>query len=198
MARLIKERNLDEFYVQALLLAEVFRRILRRQGALVLSKKPDIVLKPVVEFRKRMRVAGLPKFEEKTFIAYINFYRDEEDMAKHKALGVLILYIPEIYVVYLFQSLDYPVDDEDDIESIQDACGSLCNQIAGNFRAGLVQLGYQDIAMSHFLASQNDVVDGVEFCLEHTELYELSFYIKNQKRVIMDFNMGPIPAGDVE
>jgi hypothetical protein len=194
MARLIRERNLDEFYVQALLLAEVFRRILRRQGALVLSKKPDIVLKPIVEFRKRIRVSGLSKFDEKTFIAHINFYRNQEDMAKHKALGALIIYIPESYVVYLFQSLDYPVDDEDDIESIQDACGSLCNQIAGNFRAGLVQLGYQDVEMSPFFASQNDVVDGVEYCADHPELYELSFYIKNQKRVIVDLNMGPIPA----
>ena len=57
-----KLKELDEYYVQALLLAEVVRRILEVKANVRLKKKPKIQRKPIAEFMKRMRVSTLGKF----------------------------------------------------------------------------------------------------------------------------------------
>lgn len=188
-----KDQAFDPFYVQALLAAEVVRRILKRKGELELSNHPTFVLKPITEFSGRMRVTGLAKFEEKTFIGTVNFYLSVEDLAAHHTVGALILYIPETYIVRLLQDLGYPVFDEDDEEALEDATGTFCNLIAGNFKSGLTQMGYQELQMSHFLTFQNDVLNGIEYHASQTQYYEIGFEIKDRKRLIVDLTVGPIP-----
>ena len=74
MSKSIKDfKNLDEFYVQALLLAEVTRRILSVKANVRLSSKPVMKVKPISEFRKRMRISSLEKFDTSTYISTINF-----------------------------------------------------------------------------------------------------------------------------
>lgn len=184
----------SEFYIQALLLAKVVERILSRKAGIDLSKPPRLELKPITEFVRRMRVSGLLKFNERTYIAAINLFKTEEDSEQHKAVGAIVLYIPETYVAKLFRELEYPsVIDEDDQEALLDACGTFCNLIAGNFKSGLTQLGYQELVMSHFSSYKNEVLNGVIYDPKQTRLYEISFEIRGEKRIVADLTMGPIP-----
>lgn len=183
----------DEFYIQALLLAEVVKRILEKQADIILKEKPALTKKPITEFCKRMRISSVGKFDGKTYISTINFYETEEDLQGHTALGALILYIKEDYVFPLFQKLNYPDIDETDEEAIEDACGTFCNLVAGNFKSGLTQLGYKELFMSHFSSYQNDILNGVEYHPDEKELYEVSIRIRDEVCIILDLTMGPIP-----
>ena len=75
-----KDEAVDKFYIQALMLAEVVRRILEKKADLALSAKPRLELKPITEFRKRMRVTSVTKFDEKTYISTVNFYENQEKL----------------------------------------------------------------------------------------------------------------------
>jgi len=190
------DKQAAEYYIQALLLAEVIKRILRKQGEIRLSNKPQITLKPITEFHKRMRVSGLEKFDEKTFISTVNYYVSKRALESHKSLGAVSIYIPEIYIVKLMQDLQYPVIDIDDEEGLEDACGTFCNLIAGNFKTGLMQLDYQELIMSHFSTFRNEIPDGVEIHPDQDELYEISFEIRGEKKIVADLAVGPLPKVD--
>jgi len=177
---------------QVAVLAEIVKRILIRRGNIELSDKPKVVKKAIVEFRKRIRVNGLEKFNDKTLISTINFYKNDEDLEADKAIGALIVYLAEDYVVQLLQSLQYPVIDDEDQEALDDACGTFCNLLAGNFKSGLTQLGYQELSMSHFSTFQNDVVNGVNYHYGEKHLTEISFEVRGYKCIVVDLTMGPL------
>lgn len=188
-----KQTKPDAFYIQGLLLAEVVKRILNKKAEIRLSAKPVLQLKPIVEFMKRMRSTSIGKFQGRTYIATINFYSNAENMENHKALGALVLYIGEEYVVKILQTLEYPIFDEDDQDGLEDACGSFCNLIGGNFKSALRQLGYKEILMSHFSTYQNDVFSGVEYPFGETHLYEITFEIAGQKQIVGELTLGRVP-----
>ena len=190
---LIDSKKYDEFYIQALLLAEVVKRILLSKGNIQLTSKPSLEKKPVTEFVKRMRASGLSKFEERTYIGTVNFYRNAADQNLNKAVGVIVVYIPESQIVYLLNDIGYPVDNEEDTMALEDACGSFCNVVAGNFKSGLAQLGYKELEMSHFSSYQNDVVDGVDYAVEQPNIYEITFERRGVVKLKADINMGQLP-----
>ena len=194
MARNIEnKKDPDDLYVQALLLAKVVERVLKHRADIELSSAPKVELKPITEFIKRMRISGLTKFDERTYISTVNFYKNEKDGEQKKAIGAIIIYLPEMYVFKLLNELQYPaVIDEDDQAALLDACGTFCTIVAGNFKSGLTQLGYQELVMSHFSNYQNDVLNGVEYDPTQKELYEINFEIKGVKRIVADLTMGPI------
>jgi hypothetical protein len=183
----------DELTLQAMMLSEVVKRILRVKGDIELSSPPRMSKKNIVEFMKRMRISGLSKFEEKTLLSSVNFYANELDAENHRALGAIIIYIEENYSSKLFRDLDYPLFDSDDTESLLDACGSFCNVVAGNFKAGLTQLGYKELYMSHFSTFENEVINGIEYDPTQTQVYEIIFDIKEEKRIVIDLTMGLVP-----
>ena len=98
----------DDLYLQTILLAKVVERILQRRTDLELSTAPTWEKKPITEFVKRMRINGLSKFDVRCYISTINFYKTNEDLQNHKAIGAIILYIPETFVVKLMSELHYP------------------------------------------------------------------------------------------
>ena len=182
----------DELHLQALLMGKVIERILKWKANIHQKITKTFEIKPVSEFMKRMRVSSLEKFDTTTYISYIYFYASEEDMEKKKTLGVFVLYVEEEYIVKLLQRLDYPIGDTDDQELIEDAIGTFCNLIAGNFKNGLTQLGYTELAMSHFSSYRNEILNGVDYCLDCQKVYEVSLNISNQKRIVGEFNMGHV------
>lgn len=192
-AALTSEHDLDELYLQSLLLGEVVKRILEKKAEIYLSSKPQLVKKNITEFMKKMRVTGLSKFEGRTYISTVNFYLSDEDLESHEAIGAIVLYLPEIHIVKILQDLGYPVIDEDDEDALEDACGSFCNMIAGSFKAGLSQLGYEEIVMSHFSSYQNDVINGVEYSHFQHQLFEVSFEIKGEKMIVADLTLDQVP-----
>ncbi len=185
--------QLDERYIQALMLARVVKRILKKRANIDLSSNPKFIVKPIAEFMNRIRVSSLNKFDETTYISTINFYKTRGDMEKHDALGALIIYIGQSYLVELIRKLNYPDVDEDDPEAMLDSIGTFCNLIAGNFKAGLTQLGYIELIMSHFSGYENKVLMGIEFSPNETQMYEIQFEIDGQRRIVAEISMGSIP-----
>ncbi len=184
--------SVNDFYVQSLLLSEIVKRILDVKASIHLTKISSIELKPIVDFMHRMRVSSLEKFEQSTFISTINFYKTMQDLENNVPIGLIIIYIPDNYVGELLKKLEYPIDDDDD-DALEAACGTVCNLIAGNFKSGLTQLGYQELEMSHFSSYQNQIYDGVEYCKARPQKYEINFNIKGVKKLVVDYNMGKIP-----
>ncbi|MGE0268395.1 MAG: hypothetical protein AB7S78_08070 [Candidatus Omnitrophota bacterium] len=185
--------QLDERYIQALMLARVVKRILKKRANIDLSSNPTFIVKPIAEFMNRIRVSSLNKFNETTYISTINFYKSRDDLDKHGALGALIIYVGQSYLVELIKKLNYPEVDEDDPEAMLDSIGTFCNLIAGNFKTGLTQLGYIELVMSHFSGYENKVLMGIEFSPSETQMYEIQFEIGGEKRIVAEFSMASIP-----
>lgn len=189
---------LDPFYVNALLLAEVVKRILDLKASMQMSKVSGFEIKPVTEFMRKMRVSSLDKFDSATYVSVINYFKNLDDMEKHKAVGTLVVYVEEEFIGDLLRKLDYPIseDDEDDEKLLLDGVGTMCNLIAGNFKSGLTQLGYQELEMSHFISFRNEILNGVDYCLEQDKKYEISFEIKGKKRIVTELNLGSVPKAE--
>lgn len=185
--------QLDERYIQALMLSRVIKRILKKRADIELSSNPVFIEKPIAEFMNRLKIDSIDKFNETTYISSINFYKDRASLDKHEALGALIIYVGASYLVELVKKLDYPEVDEDDPEAMLDAIGTFCNLIAGNFKAGLTQLGYIELVMSHFSGYENKVLLGVDFSPNESRMYEIEFEIRGEKRIVAEFSMAPIP-----
>ena len=188
-----KKKEPDEFYIQVLLLAEVIKRILDRKASIFLSRVADFNLKPIIEFKNRMRVSGIEKFDGVTYISVVYFYINEDLMKQNQPVGTLIIYMEDEYVEEFLRKLDYPKIDEDDQDAVEDACGTICNLIAGNYKSGLTQLGYQELMMSHFMSYRGEVINGVEYDRTQKQKYEICFEIKNQRRIVAELVMGKIP-----
>jgi hypothetical protein len=189
----IKDPSKNSLYLQALLLSKVVTRVLDQRGGIQLSTEPEFRLVHIVEFMKRMRVWSLDKFRGKTFISVINFYMSDEDMENHKATGAVIVYIGEEYVMTLLKKLGYPELDEDNEEMLEDACGTFLNIVSAKFKEGMIQLGYRELVMSHFVSFQNEAINGIEYDPKQKEKYEISFEIGGYKRIVFELTMGNVP-----
>ncbi|MFT7538975.1 MAG: two-component system chemotaxis response regulator CheY, partial [Lysobacterales bacterium] len=181
--------DIDELYIQALFLTKIFKRVLKSRTNFKFSSEPYLERVPIIEFRKRMRVWGLEKFKNTTYLATINFFRTEKDRAEDVAVGALVLYIGEEYVLYLLRRLGYP-DIEEEPEEMEEACGTLLNLVAGNFKTGLVQLGYEVPIMSHFTTGRNEMAGGVAYEGTQIEKYEISIELSGTKTMVLDLTMG--------
>ncbi len=189
-----KYPQLDEFVVQAALLSSVVKRILKRRANVQLSTKPAYKLKNIAEFMKRMRISSIEKFNMATYISSINFFKSEKDMKENNILGTLLIYVGEDYVPTLLKRLQY-LDSNDDLDDgeFEDGVGTLCNLIAGKFKEGLIQIGYSELIMSHFISYQNVALDGVEFNNKEKQVYEISYEIDKEVQIIAELCMGNVP-----
>ncbi len=191
------KKRVDSLYVQAILIAEVVKRILWKKAEVQLSSEPIVRRVPIIDFMRKMRVWGLEKFEEeKVYISAVNFYRDSKDYENHRAVGALVLYIRETYIVKLFREMGYPILDENDESSLMDACGTFCNLVAAKFNSGLIQLNYRELIMSHFMNYIDEIGPGVDYDVREKEKYEVSFEISGEKRMAVDLTMGDIPRDE--
>ena len=68
-----KPKKYNDADLPAILLREVVLRILERKGQFKAKTSP-FTQRQIVEFKKRMRVSSFDKFDNTTYISYINFY----------------------------------------------------------------------------------------------------------------------------
>ena len=142
-----------------------------------------------------LQKCGMTEWKELYYnLSYEELYKHETDADQHLALGAIILYIAENYCGKLIRKLEYPLfTDDDDPEYQLDACGTLCNLIAGNFKNGLTQLGYKELYMSYYSTYENEVINGVEFDPTQTICYEINFEINGERRLVIDYTTGLVP-----
>jgi len=183
----------DDFYLQAICLTQVIVRTLEQKGGIDLSTKPLPKIRHIVAANKKMRILSLGKFEGTTYISAINFYKDDGDLEKNKALGALIIYIGEAYIVDMFEEMGYPDLDENDEDLMKDAVGTFCNIVAGKFKLALTQLDFIELEMSHFSTYIDEISDGVAYDSKQSRKYEIIFEIDDEKKIIAELTMGPTP-----
>lgn len=177
----------------AKILATCVEKMFIERAEIHFSQAPEMQKRCIVEYGGLMRSDGMEKYNEPTFISYINYYLNAKEMEKKKALGAIVVYIEQSYVATLLKMLKYPLADDEDLDALADCCGTLCNIIAGAFKTGISSEGYLELEMSHFTSYRNRAVVGVPFCFAEREKMELSFFIQNQKRLVIDMTMGVLP-----
>lgn len=183
--------NTELFRLSSILVSAV-KAILIQKGDIHLSQEPLVCEKEIIQFASRMRVDGLEKFNGRTLVAALNFYVDKERLDAGKALGALIVYIPEDYIARLMWLLDYGRIDEDEEAEVLDACGTVANLIAGCFVKELCGFGYVHLEMGHFSTFVNSPLNGVDFLSQETVKHEMDFFIRDEKRMVLELTMGPL------
>ncbi len=183
-------KDLEKF---AQILAKSIAKMFLERNAVHFSQDPSWQKKLIIEYAGLMRADGMEKYNEPTFISYINYFLNAKDMERNKAIGGIVVYIEQSYVAALLKLLRYPLADDEDLDALADCCGTLCNIIAGAFKTEISNAGYIELEMSHFTSYRNRAVVGVPFHFDEREKMELSFFIQNQKRLIVDMTMGVLP-----
>ncbi|MFA5059995.1 MAG: hypothetical protein WC676_05155 [Candidatus Omnitrophota bacterium] len=177
----------------AITLSKSVASILREKAELKLSKEPEVKKKYIIEYNGRMRADGMEKFNDPTFVSVVNYFATAKDMEKKNILGALIVYVQQEYIATLLRLLKYPPVDDENENAMLDACGTLCNIVAGRFKSEISTLGFIELEMSPFSNYKNSASNGVGFCYKEYDKYELTFYLENKKRLVVEMTMGPIP-----
>ena len=163
------------------------------RGEIEFSKKEKTKRK-IIEYNGRMRADGMERFKnEPTYVSVVNYFANATDMARQKALGAVVVYVQQEYLVPLMKLLKYPPIDDESESALLDSCGTLANIIAGRYKSDIVSAGYIELEMSHFSNYRNTSFDGVAFCFNEFSLYEISFEIEHRKRIVLDMSMGVVP-----
>jgi len=179
-------------FTLALALAAAVKKIFKDKADKKFSSEPLLEKKLITQFVGRMRIDAMQKFNRPTVFSTIHFYKDAKQMSKNKPIGVLIVYIERKYILELLHILKYPPIDDDEEEEVKDACGALCNIIAGYFRNEMISLGYPTLEMSPFHSYINSAINGVDYCVEEIYKYEVSFEIQGDRRLVTEMVMGPL------
>ncbi|MBL8013037.1 MAG: hypothetical protein JNN05_04240 [Candidatus Omnitrophica bacterium] len=188
----LREDHSSPLFTMSLGLAVAVRKIFREKAQIRLSREPIIEKKPITHFMRRMRVDPMEKFNAPTVVSFIHFYKNQKDMELRKPAGVLFSYIELAQLSHLLKLLEYPEIDEDDEEQVEDACGAVCNIIAGYFKTELVALGYPQLEMSVFNSYINSVVDGVDYPQKATYKYEIGYEVAGHKKLVTEMVMAPL------
>lgn len=183
----------DRLHKLAVSLTQAIADLFKEKGEIKFSKDPAMERKNIIEYNGRMRADGMEKFNDPTFVSTVNFYVSAKDMERHNAIGALVVYVEQAYIVTLLRLLKYPPVDDENIEAMKDSCGTLCNIIAGRFKSTISSSGFIELEMSPFSNYRNTASAGVEFCFKEYDKYELTFYIDNKKRMVVEMTMGAIP-----
>jgi hypothetical protein len=193
----LKEDHSSALFTMSLALAVAVRKIFREKASVKFSKEPVIERKPITSFMKRMRVDPMEKFNGPTVVSVIHFYKDLEHMNRNRPAGLILTYIEIAHIASLLHLLDYPEIDDDEEEEVEDACGAVCNIIAGYFKNELLSLGYPPLEMSSFESYINSVVNGVAYPPRSTHKYEINFEIGGQKKIVTEMVMSPLTRTSV-
>lgn len=183
----------DDLHKLATALTKLIVKFFKENAAVEFSNKPQLKREFIREFNKKMRIYGVEKFSAPTFVSTVNYYKNLEDLQNSRPLGVLIVYIIQDYVSSLLKSFNYPDIDDSDDNALKDACGTLCNVIAGRFKAEISSMGFIELEMSHFTNYLNTSLRGVDYCVDQPEKYEITFEIYRQKKLVVEMSMGAIP-----
>ena len=183
----------EDLFTIALGLCAAVKKIYFERSEDVFSCEPVIEKTLIIQFMRRMRIDGMEKFNQTTFVSAVHFYKDAAAAASNLPIGVLIVYIERKFVPEMLRLFKYPYIDYDDDTEVLDGIGAIANLIAGQFKKELVHLGYPDLEMFHFKSYINSVANGVEYPSDQTHKYKISFEIDDKKRMVMEMVMSPLP-----
>ncbi|MBF0489258.1 MAG: hypothetical protein HQL15_01390 [Candidatus Omnitrophica bacterium] len=183
----------EALFTMALALSAAVKKVFYEKSEYKFSAEPALQKMPIVQFVSRMRIDAMEKFNNTTFLSAVHFYRDAAALGKDQPLGLIIVYIERTFVPEMLRLFKYPYIDYDNNDEVLDGIGAISNLIAGSFKIELGRLGYVDLEMSHFRSAINSVLDGLEYCKNQNQKYEISFEIDGKKRMVVELVMDPLP-----
>jgi len=187
-----QNKELERF---ADLLIEGTVALFKERGDIHFSSLPQKKRRRIIEYQGRMRADGMDKFNNQpTYVAAVNFYLNAKDLENEKAVGALIVYVEQSYIATLMRLLEYPAINDESEQAMLDSAGTLCNILAGRFKSEISAAGYVELEMSHFINYRNSAIAGIDFCFHEFDLYEISFDIKDEKRLVMEMTIGHLPS----
>jgi len=157
------------------------------------TKDPEFAQKDLIEYDGRMRADGMEKFNGPCYVAAISYYLSTKELKKHDACGAFVLYVNEEFAEKVMHALGHKHIEAEDEESVLDGVGELCNLLSGNFKSEISNLGYKDLSMSAPVKHRNTIPEGIEFSYDQYDKYECSFYLWNEKTIVVDITMAKIP-----
>lgn len=155
------------------------------------SKDPECAERNIIEYQSRMRTFGLEKFNSPCYVSAINFYLSPKHLVKKDSIGVLILYLKEEHASKVLKAMGFTAKDDDEA-MLLDCIGELTNIIAGQFKNELVALQYEDLTISAPTTAKNDIAEGVLFRYSEQVYHELSFFLWNEKSLVISVSLAPI------
>ena len=190
---LVERDSSEDLFTMALALSAAVKKVFFEKSEAKFSSEPRIGKKVIIQFVDRMRIDAMEKFNVTTFLSAVHFYKDTADMEKNNPLGLVIVYIERTFVPEMLRLFKYPYIDYENDDDVLDGIGAITNLIAGYFKKELIRLGYVDLEMSHFRSAINTVLDGLEYCKDQTQKYELDFEYEDKKRLVVELVMSPLP-----
>lgn len=151
-----------------------------------LAENPLVVERYIIEYEGRMRVSGMEIFNGPTFISAINFYRSSKEQEENKACGAIVIYFEAENTEPFLRALGHKNIDEDDVQTVLNACGAVCKTIAERFKS---EMGFSDLILSAPKSFHNYVPSGIDFSYDQYQKFEISFFIKAQKILAVDLTM---------
>ncbi len=188
------EEHASELIDMSIALSVAIKKVFFEKSKTRFSQDPIIAKKAIVAFSGRLRIDAMEKFNQTTILSVVHYYKNRAEIEAHKApLGLLIIYLDRKYIPEMLRLLQYPYIDYEDDSEVLDGAGAMINLFAGYFKHELKALGYEDLEMSHFQSYVNKAPMGVEYPRKETDRYELAFSIEDQKRLVVEMVMAPLP-----
>ena len=190
----VKNDHSEDLFTMALALSAAVKKVFFEKSEQKFSAEPHLEKRTIIQFVNRMRIDAMEKFNKTTFLSAVHYYKDAETRQKEEPIGLIVVYIERTFVPEMLRLFKYPYIDYDNDEEVLDGIGAISNLIAGSFKTELGRLGYIDLEMSHFRSAINSVLDGLEYCKNQTEKYEINLEIDGKKRMVVEMVMDPLPT----
>lgn len=171
-------------------LKSLIDNILISQNDLNYTQDPEITERDIIEYESRMRVRGMEKFNAPCYVAATNFYKTQQDLEAHNALGALIIYVEQENAEKLIKALGYKIkNDDDEDEVLPNYSGEFCKTL-GEELIKKIGGNYSSSVLSEPIIGLNTIAEGVEFNYNQYQMYELTFYLWKVKILSVDITLG--------
>jgi hypothetical protein len=164
---------------------------IQRMCRVAITEEPEINERDLLEYKSRMRVFGLEKFNGPSFIAAINFYKTQNALEKNDAMGAIVLHVEEEAAGKLIKGLKRKGLNEDDDDAVLDVIAEIGQKIAEQFNKKLASHGYKPLVLSDPIKAKNDIASGIPFSYKEYKYCEISFQLWKNKAIAMDVTMAP-------
>lgn len=181
----------DELRTLSLALEKIMKQLFVDKSRTKISKA-EINRKEIIEFRHCMRIFGLEKYHMPTVISTLNYYLNGRDRARQNAFGALLVYVDLDEVIEILRLLGEPVEMVSDEDELLGCGGKIVGIVGGAMKEAMASVGYGSLEVGNPWTIRNSSNQGAPFYQKKKEKDEISFYIGEKKRLVIEINMGPM------
>ena len=168
-------------------------QMLEKMGAISPSEEPKIEESEIIEYDGKMRVSGMEKFNNSSFLSVVNFYLNQGDMQRQKPKGALVLFFEAENTSKFLKAFGMRFADDEDDKSLMDACGQVCEAVAAEFKTELTRKGFVDLVVSKPRNYKNNVIEGIDYSQDQKTKQTVSFFYFKTKAIVGDLTMADLP-----